>query len=51
MKTTSHNKNRTVIKVLGVTFTLDKSLEKYAKYIPEKVKENEALIAKSHFKF
>jgi len=51
MKKTSSNKNKTREKLLGVTFTLDKSLEKYATYIPEKVKENETLIGNSYFKF
>jgi hypothetical protein len=51
MKTASNIKNKTVVKVFGVTFTLDKGLDKYAKYIPKKVQENEKYVANSDFKF
>ena len=51
MKATSNKQNKTVVKVFGVTFTLDKELEKYAKYIPEKMKNSEKFVANSNLKF
>lgn len=51
MKTTCVNKDNNVVKVYGVTFTLDKEPSKYAKYVPQKVKYNQDLVANSKFKF
>jgi len=51
MKANSSKQAKTVVKVFGDTFTFDKDLAKYAKYIPEKVKEQEKYVANSNFKF
>lgn len=51
MKTTSNKENKTVVKLFGVTFTLNKELAKYSKCIPEKMKNSEKFVTNSNFKF
>ncbi|WP_158796672.1 hypothetical protein [Pedobacter sp. L105] len=51
MKTTSKKKIKEIGKLLGVNFTVDKTLSKYAKIVPEKMEESNESIGNSVFNF
>lgn len=51
MKNTSKKTTREIGKMFGVNLTIDKTLGKYAKTVPEKFEKSDKLLANSTFNF
>ncbi len=51
MKTISKKKIKAFAKSLGVNLTVDKTLGKYSKSVPEKMEESDRILANSNFHF
>lgn len=49
MSTVTKKRIKEIGKLLGVNLTIDKTLVKYAKVVPEKVEESNKLLANSTF--